>query len=52
MIDIIRKTLPQGVRLSVHEHQEEHSEARYVQTVSLLHYDKFILKVEGVVIVN
>ena len=29
LIDIVRKTLPEGVRLSIHEHNNEHSEARY-----------------------
>jgi len=30
LIDALRKTLPEGVSLSVHEHQEEHYEARYI----------------------
>lgn len=30
LIDIVRKTLPEGVRLSIHEHNNEHSEARYI----------------------
>jgi len=30
LIDIIRKTLPEGVELSVHEHKEEHREARFI----------------------
>ena len=34
LIDIIRKTLPEGVELSVHEHKEEHREARYVNLIS------------------
>ena len=29
LIDIIRKTLPEGVQLSIHEHDTSHSEARY-----------------------
>ena len=29
LIDIIRKTLPEGVQLSIHEHDNSHSEARY-----------------------
>jgi hypothetical protein len=30
LIDILRRTLPEGVELSVHQHQEEHYEARYI----------------------
>jgi len=30
LIDIIRKTLPEGVQLSIHEHDTSHSEARYI----------------------
>lgn len=30
LIDVVRKTLPEGVRLSVHEHQTEHKEARFI----------------------
>ena len=30
LIDIIRKTLPEGVQLSIHEDSELHQEARYV----------------------
>lgn len=30
LIDVVRKTLPQGVRLSVHEHKTEHKEARFI----------------------
>jgi len=30
LIDIVRKTLPEGVRLSVHEHKNEHKEARFI----------------------
>ena len=30
LIDILRRTLPEGVELNVHQHQEEHYEARYI----------------------
>jgi hypothetical protein len=30
LLSVIRQTLPEGVRLSVHEHLEEHYEARYI----------------------
>ena len=30
LIDIIRKTLPEGVQLSIHEDSELHQESRYV----------------------
>ena len=30
LIDILRRTLPEGVELSVHQHQEEHYEARFI----------------------
>lgn len=30
LVDILRKTLPEGVNLSVHPHAEEHVEARYI----------------------
>lgn len=30
LIDILRKTLPEGVKLSVHEHKPEHYEARFI----------------------
>merc|ERR1719510_1307247 len=30
LIDIVRKTLPEGVRLSVHEHKAQHKEARFI----------------------
>lgn len=30
LIDILRRTLPEGVELSVHEHLQEHFEARYI----------------------
>ena len=30
LVDILRKTIPEGVALSVHEHKEEHFEARYI----------------------
>ena len=29
LIDIIRKTLPEGVQLSIHENKDENQEARY-----------------------
>jgi len=28
LVDIVRKTLPEGVTLSIHEHKAEHKEAR------------------------
>jgi hypothetical protein len=28
LVDILRKTCPEGVELSIHEHQEEHYESR------------------------
>ena len=30
MVDILRRTLPEGVELSVHEHRNEHFEARFI----------------------
>ena len=30
LIDLLRRTLPEGVELSVHEHTEEHYEARFI----------------------
>ena len=30
LIDILRRTLPEGVELNVHQHQDEHYEARYI----------------------
>ena len=31
LVDIIRRTLPEGVQLSIHEHTEEHYEDRFIQ---------------------
>ena len=30
LIDILRRTIPEGVDLSVHKHEEEHYEARFI----------------------
>ena len=30
LLDVLRKTLPEGVSLSVHKHSNEHYEARYI----------------------
>jgi hypothetical protein len=30
LVDVLRKTIPEGVSLSVHEHTEEHFEARHI----------------------
>lgn len=30
LVDIVRKTLPEGVTLSIHEHKAEHKEARFI----------------------
>lgn len=30
LADLLRKTCPEGVQLSVHEHNEEHFEARFI----------------------
>ena len=30
LIDILRRTIPEGVELSVHKHEEEHYEARFI----------------------
>ncbi len=30
LLDILEKTCPEGVSLSVHEHQDEHYEARFI----------------------
>ena len=30
LIDILRRTIPEGVELSVHKHEAEHYESRYI----------------------
>lgn len=30
LADVLRKTCPEGVKMSVHEHNEDHFEARYI----------------------